>query len=163
MEQIYQKLNELNIEFNKREHAAVFTVQEADAHFKDVSGGHTKNVFLRNKNKSQYYLVVLESKKKLDLKSLAKQLGETRFSFGSPEKLQHLLSVTPGSVSPFGLMFDTEKELNVIIDQDLWNYETLHFHPNINTATLEIQSRDLRKFLDHCGHQVQTLSLPVIT
>ncbi len=160
MKEIDDFLAAHEIPFKKREHPAVFTVEEARKYNVGIAGGHVKNLFLRNADKSRYYLLVIDEDKNVDLAALADDLGEAKLSFGSPEVLKEMLNVTPGSVSPLGLIFDTEKQLSVLFDHDLWNYETLHFHPNINTATYEIDCECFRKFLGACGNPVLSIAIP---
>ena len=106
-----------------------------------------KNLFLRNKKGNRQYLVILEITKQADLRDLVKKIGDDRFSFGSAERLMATLGVTPGSVSPFGLLHPGSKEVRVIVDQDLRSAEKLIFHPNLNTASVTISVADLERFL----------------
>lgn len=93
------------------------------------------------------YLVVVQAEKRVDLKGLAKKLEESKLSFGSPERMMHYLGLTPGSVSPFGLINDEEHLVHAIIDTDLLAQERVGFHPNVNTATLVLSSEDFKKYL----------------
>lgn len=154
MDQVLAYLKNLGIEYKLHEHPAVFTVAEADQYYKDVDGGKSKNLFLQNKNKSNYYLVILEGTKRLEIDALRANLNESKLSFASPQKLKEFLGLTPGSVSPFGLINDKEKRVKVVIDEDLWKYDRLHYHPNVNTATLELSRNDFKKFLDSCGNTI---------
>lgn len=160
MKEINDFLAAQAIKVVKREHPAVFTVDEASKFYTGIPGGHTKNLFLQNKKKTRYYLLVVQAEKSVDLNGLQRYLGESKLSFGSTEKLEELLRVTPGSVSPFGLLFDTKHAITVLIDRDLWNFNTLHFHPNINTATYEITTADFSKFLSLCTESVLSLAVP---
>ncbi len=157
MKDIYEVLESVGVKYIKREHPAVFTCEEANKYYKDVEGGHSKNLFLRNRKGDQHYLVIIESDKKVDLKKLTSQLGESKIGFASPERLKRVLGLTAGSVSPFGLINDVEKNVIVVIDEDLWKYDKLHYHPNVNTATLELKRDDFKKFLDWCGNEVRFL------
>ena len=154
MESVLKVLKELGIPYQAFEHPAVFTVAESEKYDLDIPGGKTKNLFLRNKQADQYYLVIMEGKKRADLKKLAELLGEKRLSFGSSEKLDEILGLTPGSVSPFGLINDLEKRVIVVVDEDLLEHELVGFHPNINTQTLVISKMDFKKYLEWCGHKV---------
>lgn len=159
MKNIYHVLADFKISYEKYEHPAVFTVAEAHEQDRNIPGGKTKNLFLRNKKADKYYLVVVESTKRIDLKKLAIELGESKFSFGSPDKLKELLNLKPGSVSPFGLINDHKKILNVVIDNDLLMYEKVGFHPNLNTATLVISVVDFQKFLSCSQNKIIYLDL----
>lgn len=156
--QVKQALNQLDIPFTEYRHPAVFTVEEAEKHDRG-QGVDSKNLFLRNKKGTQHYLVILEGSKRLDLKKLAGLVNESDVSFASPERLMKYLILTPGSVSPFGLLNNTESEVNVIIDNDLLRHEWQGFHPNDNTATFVISTTDFKKFLGSLKNRVDYLTL----
>lgn len=159
MSDIYTILKKLNIDYIKHDHPAVFTVEEADKHFPDINACHTKNLFLRNKKGNSHYLVLIKSEKRANLKEIGKYLNENRLSFASPKRLLKYLSLTPGSVSPFGLINDTNKEVTVLIDQDILECGRVALHPNVNTSTLELTSKDLKKFLDYSENKLMILRL----
>jgi Ala-tRNA(Pro) deacylase len=152
---VLQVLEELGIAYVRHEHPPVFTVEQAEKHWTDIAGAHCKNLFLRNKKGNRHYLVVLLSSKQADLRGLNQKLGEDRLSFGSPERLKKYLGLEPGSVSPFGLINDGQKEVTVVVDLDLKKAGRVNFHPNVNTATLSISAADFERFLDWTGHQVR--------
>lgn len=154
---VYEVLEKLGISYVRHEHPPVFTVEEAEEYWEDVAGAHCKNIFLRNKKGSRHYLAILEHSKKADLKALENQLGESRLSFASAERLMRYLGLETGAVSPFGLINDSNKEVQVVIDQDLKKAEHINFHPNVNTATVGIEFRDFEKFLSWCGNSVRYL------
>ncbi|MCK4556625.1 MAG: prolyl-tRNA synthetase associated domain-containing protein [Candidatus Aminicenantes bacterium] len=156
-QKVYEALESLEVSYVRHEHPPVFTVEEAEKHWEGITGAHCKNLFLRNKKGNRHYLVVLESTKRADLKSLEKQLGEDRLSFASPERLMRYLGLDTGAVSPFGLLNDSQKEVQVIIDQDLREAETINFHPNVNTATIGLSFSDFQKFLSFCGQTIRFL------
>jgi Ala-tRNA(Pro) deacylase len=156
---IYKVLEELDIDYEKHEHPAVFTVEEAQKHDRGIDAGKTKNLFLRNKKGDKHYLLVVESTKKADLKKLARDLKENNLGFASPERLHKHLGLTPGSVSPFGLINDTKNHVHVLIDRELLTFKKLGFHPNINTATLAIRTEKFIKFLDWTGNLVSFIDL----
>jgi Ala-tRNA(Pro) deacylase len=152
---VIDRLNELGIAFERYEHPAVFTVDEAEAHWDGIEATHCKNLFLRNQKGSRHYLVILVASKKADLRSVSDQLGDGKLSFGSPERLKRCLGLTPGSVSPFGLINDREHAVRVALDRDLQAASRVSFHPNINTATLTLTFGDFTRFLEACGNPVQ--------
>jgi Ala-tRNA(Pro) deacylase len=156
---VYEVLDKMRMSYIRHEHPPVFTVEQAEAHWKGISGAHCKNLFVRNKKGNRHYLVILLSAKIADLKSLNQQLGEDRLSFASAERLDRYLGLEAGEVSPFGLINDKEKAVRVIIDQDIRKAEVVNFHPNINTATLSISLADFEKFLSWCGNPVTYLPL----
>lgn len=159
MNTIYSVLQNLNINFVEHKHPPLFTCEDAEQYYGKMLGGKSKNLFLRNRKGNQQYLVIVESNKMLDLKQLSETLKETRLNFASPERLLKYLGLTPGSVTPFGLMNDIHKEIIVVIDNDLWQYNQVNFHPNINTATLELSTSDFKKFLQWSGQKVITIDL----
>jgi Ala-tRNA(Pro) deacylase len=154
MKDIYTVLDNLQIKYEKHEHPAVFTVEEADKYNIKLDSGSTKNLFLRNKKGDKHFLVVIQSSKKADLKKLQAFLELDKLSFASPERMMKYLGLTPGSVSPFGLINDINKEVTAVIDQCLLKEKKVGFHPNINTATLIISSEDFKKFLDSTGNKI---------
>src|SRR3981081_1337022 len=114
-EQLVQsRLQELGISYTRHEHPPVATVEEASAHWADIDATHCKNLFLRNQKGTRHYLVVLAASKKADLRAVAEQIGAGKLSFASPERLMTHLGVTPGSVSPFGLINDREHAVRVV-------------------------------------------------
>ena len=159
MRDIYKVLNNLAIEYRRYEHPAVFTVEAAEEHYAKMLGAHTKNLFLRNKKGNRHYLVAIESSKNIDLKQLREFLNESNLSFASAERLQKYLGLTPGSVSILGLMNDENKEVQVVIDTDLLKEEIINCHPNINTATLGIRTKDIEKFLKFTGHVIREIEV----
>jgi Ala-tRNA(Pro) deacylase len=157
--EVYDVLEMLGIPFVCYKHPPVFTVDEAVRHWGGIKGSHCKNLFIRNKKGNHHYLVIVEHLKKVDLISLAKKLGEDRLSFASEDRLQRFLGLRTGEVSPFGLIHDAQKEVRVVIDQDLKKEGPIHFHPNINTVTVGIEFSDFEKYLEWCGNQVRYLLL----
>lgn len=155
---IYDVLDSNGIEYTKHEHEAVFTVEEANKLYDVIPGAHTKNLFLRNKDKSQYYLFIIESHKRADLKKIAEELGEKKIHFGNPDELMQYLGLTPGSVSALGLANDPEHRTKVLIDEDLWDSELINAHPNTNTATLTFTQDNFRKFLEWSGHTITRIN-----
>ncbi len=160
MKDIYQILDQLNVNYKKYDHPAVFTVEESESLHLDIPGAHTKNLFLRNKKKTAYYLVTVLADKRVNLNQLTKELSEDKLSFASPEDLKKYLGLTPGSVSIFGLINDQEKNINVIVDQDFFGSEEISFHPNDNTATLVIKTEDLKKFLEWTANKISYIKIP---
>jgi Ala-tRNA(Pro) deacylase len=157
--QVYEVLESLGITFLKHEHPPVYTVEEAKQHWRGLTGARCKNLFLRNKKGNRHYLVIIEHSKNADLRKLTERLGEDRLSFGSTERLQRFLGLEPGAVSPFGLIHDDRKEVIVVIDQELRQAERIHFHPNVNTATLGLSFYDFEKFLAWAGNPIRYLAL----
>jgi len=156
-QKVYEVLESLGVSYEKHEHPPVYTVEEAEQYWKDMSGAHCKNLFLRNKKGKRHYLLVLEHSKKADLKSLTKRLNEDTLSFASGDRLMRFLGLEAGAVSPFGLINDTQKAVQVVIDRDLQKAGKIGFHPNVNTATVLLEFTDFEKFLEYCGNPVRYL------
>src|SRR5919197_299798 len=150
-EQVQARLRELGIAFTRHEHPPVATVEEAEQHWAGIDATHCKNLFLRNQKGSRHYLVVLEHTKRADLRALADQIGDGKLSFASAERLMAHLGLTPGSVSPFGLINDSDHRVCVVLDRALKSARRVSFHPNINTATYVIAAADFARFLETCG------------
>ena len=156
---VFDALDALGIAYEPYDHPAVFTSEDADKYWRDIPATPVKNLFLRNKKGNREYLVILGIDKRADLRQLVKIIGDDRFSFGSAERLMQTMGLTPGSVSPFGLIHAASREVQVIIDADLRNAERLIFHPNINTASVTISFADLERFLASRGNSVRYISV----
>jgi Ala-tRNA(Pro) deacylase len=156
---VYATLDALGITYETYGHPPVFTSEDAADHWAGIDGVKVKNLFLRNKKGDRHYLVVLEISKRADLRRLVTIVGDDRLSFGSPERLMAVLGVTPGSVSPFGLIHDPTRAVRVIVDADLRSAGRLIFHPNINTASVAIGAIDFERFLASRGNVVTWVRL----
>lgn len=154
---VHEVLASLGIAFERFEHPPVATVEAALAHWAGIPAAHCKNLFLRNKKGTRHYLVVVEHTKVVDLARLARAVGDDRLSFASPERLMAHLGLAPGAVSPFGLINDRARSVQVIVDADLRHASHVAFHPNVNTATLRISGVDFERFLAWCGQPVRWL------
>ena len=154
---VYEALDALGIPYDSYEHPPVFTSEDVEAHWRGIPATPVKNLFLRNKKGNREYLVIVGVEKRVDLQQLVKVIGDDRLSFGSPERLMQTLALTPGSVSPFGLLHAASGDVQVIIDTDLREAERLIFHPNINTASVTIAFGDLEKFLASRANRVRYL------
>ena len=152
------RLAALGIATNTVEHEAVFTVAESDRLHREIAGGHTKNLFLKDA-KDRLFLVVAECHTPIDLKALPKIIGSARLSFGKPELLTEVLGVTPGSVTALALINDADGRVSVVVDQRLMEYESINCHPLINTATTSLARDDLMRFMRATGHEPQVLPL----
>jgi Ala-tRNA(Pro) deacylase len=156
---VYAALDALAVAYERYEHPAVFNADDASRYWDPIAGTQCKNLFLRNKKGDRHYLVVLEISKRADLKDLVKVVGDDRLSFGSPERLMAELGLTPGSVSPFGLLNDADGSVRVLIDRDLRGADRLIFHPNINTASVVVSWADLEKFLATRSNRVSVVAV----
>jgi Ala-tRNA(Pro) deacylase len=155
---LFARLSGLGIETRTLDHEAVFTVAESSRLERELPGGHTKNLFLKDK-KGALFLVVALGHAHIDLKSLHRVLGCDRLSFGKPELLMEILGVPPGSVTPFSLINDTGRRVTVILDADMMRHETLNFHPLENTASTNIKRDDIVAFIRACGHEPRVIAV----
>jgi Ala-tRNA(Pro) deacylase len=158
-QELFKFLESLDIRVQTVDHPAVFTVAESAELDRRIPGGHTKNLFLRDA-RDALYLVVAHAHTRVDLKALARRLGASgRFSFGRPDLLQQVLGVTPGSVTIFALINDSDRRVAVVVDEALMAFDTINGHPLENTATTNIARRDLFRFIRACGHEPRILYL----
>ncbi len=153
-----QRLAALGIGHLTIEHAPVFTVEESTALDREIPGGHTKNLFLKD-HKDRLFLVIAHAHTRIDLKALSKAIGAGRLSFGRAELLLEALGVTPGSVTAFALINDRDGRVCVILDEALMAFETINCHPLENCATTNIARDDLLRFIRACGHAPRILYL----
>jgi Ala-tRNA(Pro) deacylase len=152
-------LERLGIDTTTVEHPPLHTVAESRALRGEIPGGHTKNLFLKDK-KDRVFLVVAEEDAAVEMKSLHRLIGASgRLSFGRPELLRELLGVTPGAVTPFGVVNDTGGRVTVVLDAGLMRHERLNFHPLENIATTTIGREQFLSFLDAVGHPPQILAV----
>ena len=156
---VVDALTALGIRFERYEHPPVASAVAAEEHWSGIDAAHCKNLFLRNQKGTRHYLVILKHLKRADLRAVADQIGDGKLSFGSPERLMAHLGVTPGSVSPFGLIHDAAHDVRVCLDRDLRLAERISFHPNINTATVVLTFADFERFLASRGNPVQFVNL----
>jgi Ala-tRNA(Pro) deacylase len=157
---VLERLRDLGIAFERHEHPPVATVEQAAEHWAGIDAAHCKNLFLRNQKGTRHYLVIVQHRKRVDLRAMAEQIGDGKLSFASPERLMTHLGVTPGSVSPFGLINDASREVRVFLDRDLENATRISFHPNINTVTVVLAFADFERFLTARGNPVKYVTVP---
>ena len=158
-EGLFDLLDELNIKTKTVSHPPLFTVEDSQSLRGQISGGHTKNLFLKDK-KNNFFLVTALEDTKVDLKQLHKLVGgSNRLSFGKPDKLMEYLGVLPGSVTAFSVVNDKTGKVKMIIDEKMLDYETLNCHPLVNTATTSIARNDLLAFLKAVNHPPHILNV----
>lgn len=157
-EELYKTLKDLDIDHTTYDHPAVFTVEEAREHCSHIPGAHAKNLFFKDK-KNRYYLVVTLADKPLRIKEVGTAIGAKNISFAKPERLDEVLGVIPGSVTPFAAVNVGDHDVRIILDEQIMAYDLLNFHPLVNTATTTISNRDLVRFLEHCGRTPEIIRL----
>jgi Ala-tRNA(Pro) deacylase len=157
--ELFQVLNELNIQFEYYEHPPAPTIEEALKYWENLEATHCKNIFFRNHKGNRHYLVILEHRQALDIHDLEKRLKQGKLTFASPERLMKHLGLTPGSVTPFGLINDKAKHVYVFFDENLKQSEKISFHPCINTASLVVSFSDFERFMKWTGSGYEYLKL----
>ena len=148
---LYALFDQIGIEHHTEEHRAVFTVEEGADVKARLPGGHTKNLFLKDKS-GQYVLISAVADTQIKLNQLHKRIGTKRLSFGKADALKDLLDVVPGSVTVFSVMNDGGAKVRLILDQALFDHEVVWFHPMRNTASTRVKSEDLIRFAEGAGH-----------
>jgi Ala-tRNA(Pro) deacylase len=158
-EKVFKRLNELNIKYEVMDHPAVYTIEEMDDLGITAKGDVCKNLFLRDEKGKRHFLVVLEKDKKADLKDIQKQLGSSKLSFASAERLGKYLELEKGEVTPLGVINDVNASVEVVFDKDLIEKNRLGVHPNTNTATVWIGFEDLKKLVEENGNEIKYLDI----
>ncbi len=160
-QELFDRLAELDIEYTTCRHPAVWTVEESRRLRGDMPGGHCKSLFLKDK-KGVVYLVVALEDRAIDMKRLRRPIGAAPLSFARPELLMEILGVTPGAVTPFGLINDVNAAARVVLDKEMLERDPLNYHPLTNEATTAIAPGDLLKFIRGCGHEPQILDFEAL-
>ena len=160
MSEFYRFLSENGIGYERHDHPAVYTVEEAGRLVPDLPAAKTKNLFLRDKKGQRHFLVIVPADKRIDIKALPAVVGSNRLSFGSAQRLQKYLGVQPGAVTLFAIYNDPQCDVELIIDEVLWQAEAFQFHPLVNTSTLVISRDNLIRFIKSSGHKLRLLNIP---
>ena len=158
-QQVAKKLQELGITYDVVEHPPVFTTEQADAFIEGIEGVRTKSMFLTNKKKTQYYLLIMDDQKSLDMNLFKDLVSANRIRMASADSLYEKMELPPGTVSPFGLLNNEEKDIQVYFDKDIVSEDIMTFHPNTNEKTIFLATQDLFKFLTDLGYDYQILEL----
>ena len=156
-ESLFALLDRLGIEHSTVAHPPLFTVEDGREWHDRIPGLHCKNLFLKDRD-GKFWLVLMPGDKRAMPGLVEKRLGCARLSFGKPERLLEIMGLTPGSVTPFGLMNDRARRLNVIVDVDLLAAEFVNFHPLHNRASTTLRSADLMKFIRSLGFEPMALN-----
>ncbi|MDJ0781970.1 MAG: prolyl-tRNA synthetase associated domain-containing protein [Desulfosarcinaceae bacterium] len=153
-------LNQHAIPFQRCDHPAVYTCAEADARVPVMPGAKCKNLFLCGDKGRQHLLVVVPADKRVDLKALSHSVGIKNLRFGSPQRLERCLGITPGAVTLLALVNDEDCSVMAVIDEALWSAEALLCHPLVNTSTLCLPLAAVRRFLRATGHTPRIMAVP---
>lgn len=159
-QKVYEALERLQIQYEVYEHPAAHTIEEIDALevFLDKPWV-AKNLFLRDEKGRRHFLIVMDKDKQADLRYIREQLGTSRLSFASEERLMKHLKLTKGSVTPLGIINDEALAVEIVFDKDLVGREMIGVHPNDNTATLFLSYADLSEFIKSHGNPIHMIDL----
>ncbi len=156
---LYDLLRQLGISFDYYAHPPAPTIDEARKYWKDIEAAHCKNLFFRNHKGNKHYLVIIEHTHDLAIRDLEQRLKQGKISFASEDRMKRYLGLTPGSVSPFGLINDTGRHVHLFIDQNLKKSEKISFHPCLNTASIVVSFIGFENFLLHTGNRFEYLEM----
>jgi Ala-tRNA(Pro) deacylase len=157
---IYEFLHRNKIPYERYDHEAVFTCEQADRLGIKTTAAKTKNLFLRDRKAKRHFLVTVADEKSVDIKGLEVALEVKGLSFASAGRLLEYLGLTPGSVTILSVLNDTSGRVEVIVDNDLWQCNSIQCHPLVNTSTLVISKKDIERFLSLTGHTPKIMDVP---
>lgn len=158
--QVYDLLDRLGIAYQRTDHEAAMTMEDCAEADQVLGLDICKNLFLCNRQKTKFYLLLMPGDKVFKTKELSSQIQSSRLSFGSAEDMEKYLNVTPGSATIMGLLFDTENQVQLIVDEDVLNQEEFGCHPCVNTSSLKMKTEDIfGKFLEEVHHDYLTVRL----
>ncbi len=155
---LFELLSVKNKDFQIHEHDPLFTVEDSEKLRGEISGAHTKNLFLKNK-KNNFFLFSCNENAKVDLKLFSKSIDAKNLSFANEEYLKKYLGIKPGSVSPFALLNDIKNVVKFYLDEELYKSEVINFHPLINTTTISIKTSLFIDFLLENNKKIHIFSL----
>ena len=159
---VYDLLDSLGIEYERTDHEEANTMEACNEIDKVLDVIICKNLFLCNRQETQFYLLMMPGDKPFKTKDLSKQIGSARLSFGKAEYMEEYLDIKPGAVSIMGLMNDTEHHIQLLMDRPVAESEYLGCHPCVSTSSLRMKTKDiLEKFLPAVGHEPIMVDLPV--
>lgn len=156
---VYQYLHSHGIPYETYEHPEAPTIEIAKQYWHNDGSKHCKNLFFRNHKGDRHYLVIFDCDQSLAIHDLEHRLHQGKLSFASETRMDKYLGLRPGSVSPFGLINDTENHVHLFIDNHLREYPNLSFHPNDNTATIKIEFADFMHYLEACGNSYEFIEM----
>lgn len=158
-DKVKEYLNTLDIQFKIVEHEPAYTTEEADKYIEGYDGVRTKTMFICNKKKTNYYMIIMDDSKRLDMNKFKEIVSEKQMKMASEEALNQKLGIKPGMVSPFGLLNNDEKDVKIYMDKEIIKEEIMTFHPNDNTKTLFITTKDLFKYFENIGYEINIIEL----
>lgn len=155
---LFELLRVKGLDFQIHNHEPLYTVEDSEKFRGKIKGSHTKNLFLKNK-KNSFFLFSCDEKATVDLKLFSKSIDAKNLSFANESYLDKYLGIKPGSVSPFALLNDKNKDVNFYLDQKLYESDIINFHPLINTTTISIKMNDFVNFILENGIKINIFSL----
>lgn len=158
-EKVRQKLDELNIRYELVEHEPALTTEQADRFIEGIEGVRTKTMFMTDKKKKAFFLVIMDDAKRLDLNRLKEILGVNQVKLASENTLYDKMKLPAGVVSPFGLLNNDDRDIRVYFDAEIMDEARMSFHPNTNEKTIFLSTADVLKFLQAIGYPEQTVAL----
>ncbi len=151
---VYEALHKLHIPYERFAHRPAMTMADCAVFDAEKNAAHCKNLFLTNRQGTQFYLLLVVGDKPFQTGRVSRALGVSRLSFGTPEQLLQTLGLTPGSVTPMSLLNDTAHKVHVLLDRDVADWENIIVHPNVNTASIVLKTADLLRFIEYCGSPI---------
>lgn len=156
---VYSALDALRIPYERFEHPPAMTMDDCGAFDAGQNAAHCKNLFLTNRQETNFYLLLVVGEKAFHTKDVSKQLGISRLSFAKAEHLERFLGLTPGAVTPMGLVHDGEKAVHVVLDREVAAWEDIIVHPNVNTASIILKTADLLRFIESRGNALSYVDI----
>jgi Ala-tRNA(Pro) deacylase len=161
-QRVYAFLDSLGIDYNRVDHEPAMTMEACEEIDEVLGTSMCKNLFLSNRQETAFYLLLMPADKPFKTKDLSAQIGSSRLSFASHEKMSEILDITPGSLTVLGLMNDLDMDVTLLIDKDLLSCEYFGCHPAINTSTLKFKTSDLtEKLIPALKHRPTVVELPL--
>ena len=157
---VYDFLDKPSIDYQRCDHAAVYTCEEADELVPNLPGARTKNLFLRDRKGRRHFLLIVRPDQRVDLRALSAALAVGNLSLASPQRLKKHLGVDPGSVSFLALLHDKRNAVEVIFEQSVWTADQLLSHPMVNTSTLVLSLNSVRQIIETTGHKHRVINVP---
>lgn len=153
------KLNEFKISFEIVGHPPALTTEEADSFIEGIEGVRTKSMFLTNKKKTAYYLLIMDDQKRLDMDKFKEITGEKRIKMASEDSLMKKMGLPAGVVSIFGLINNNENDIHVYFDKEITKESRMSFHPNVSTKTIFLNTNDVFKFLENIDYNYSVIDI----
>lgn len=156
---VEKTLRDLQIEFEIVEHEPALTTEQADRFIEGIEGVRTKTMFLTNKKKTRFFLMIMDDGKRMDMDKFREIVGESKINMASSESLFEKMKLPPGVVSPFGLLYNLEKDIGVYFDKEIISEKRMSFHPNTNEKTIFLNTKDLILYIESLGYTVNIIEL----